>query len=162
MVVKAGGYFGRPFKGYRGVTKGDPLSPIIFNVVMDAVIHHWVTVVMLEEAGVGGPGMTILDLAAYFYADYGLVESTQLERLQRSFDVLIRILDRVGLQTNTAKTVGMVCQPCHAPVRISEEAYERRTMNKGPIFQERQRRSMEFLEYVVEVAAVLLLTQRQD
>ena len=38
MVAKAGGYFGRPFKGYQGSTQGDPLCPTIFNVVMDAVI----------------------------------------------------------------------------------------------------------------------------
>ena len=106
--------------------------------------------------------MKSIYLEAYFYAYNGLVVSTQLERLQRAFDVLTGLFNLFVLRKNTAKTVGMVCQPCHAPVRISEEAYERRTMNKGPIFQERQRRSMEFLEYVVEVAAVLLLTQRQD
>ena len=27
MVAKAGGYFGCPFKGYRGVTQGDPCPP---------------------------------------------------------------------------------------------------------------------------------------
>ena len=40
MVVNVGGYLGRSFKGYRGVTQGDPLSPMIFNVVVDAVIQH--------------------------------------------------------------------------------------------------------------------------
>ena len=38
MMAKAVGYFGRPFKGYRGVMQGDPLSSTIFNVVVDAVI----------------------------------------------------------------------------------------------------------------------------
>ena len=45
MMAKAGGCFRRPFKGYRGVTQEDPLSPTIFNVVVDVVIRHWVTVV---------------------------------------------------------------------------------------------------------------------
>ena len=40
MVAKAGRYFRRPFKGYQGVTQGDPLSSTIFNVVMGAVIRH--------------------------------------------------------------------------------------------------------------------------
>ena len=40
MVAKAGRYFRRPFKGYQGVTQGDPLSFTIFNVVMGAVIRH--------------------------------------------------------------------------------------------------------------------------
>ena len=38
MVVKAGGYYGATFKGDRGVTQGDPLSPTIFNVVMDEMV----------------------------------------------------------------------------------------------------------------------------
>ena len=43
MVERAGGYYGTGFKGERGVTQGDPLSPTIFNVVVDAVVRHWVT-----------------------------------------------------------------------------------------------------------------------
>ena len=41
MVARAGGYYGEAFKGARGVTQGDPLSPTIFNVVVDAVVRHW-------------------------------------------------------------------------------------------------------------------------
>ena len=49
MVAKAGGYYGVEFKGARGVTQGDSLYPTIFNVVVDAVVRHWVTV-MPESA----------------------------------------------------------------------------------------------------------------
>ena len=45
MVAKADGYFRRLFKEYQVVTQGDPLSPTIFNMVLDAVIRHWMTVV---------------------------------------------------------------------------------------------------------------------
>ena len=48
MVVRAGGYYGTGFKGERGVTQGDPLSPTIFNVVVDVVVHHWVTLAVKE------------------------------------------------------------------------------------------------------------------
>ena len=53
MVARAGGYYGTAFKGGRGVTQGDPLSPTIFNVVVDAVVCHWVTgiIVDAEEQG---------------------------------------------------------------------------------------------------------------
>ena len=44
-----GGYYGTGFKGARGVTQGNPLSPTIFNVVLDAVVSHWVTL-FVEEA----------------------------------------------------------------------------------------------------------------
>ena len=49
MVARAEGYYGAAFKGARGVTHGDPLSPTIFNVVVDVVVRHWVTLTV-EDA----------------------------------------------------------------------------------------------------------------
>ena len=42
MVARATGCYGTAFRGERGVTQGNPLSPTIFNVVVDAVVWHWV------------------------------------------------------------------------------------------------------------------------
>ena len=56
MVARAGGYYGTGFKGERGVTQGDPLSPTIFNVVVDAVVRHWVTLAVKEAETRGGAG----------------------------------------------------------------------------------------------------------
>ena len=99
------------------------MSPTIFNVVVDTVIRHWVTVVTPTEAVTGSLGLTIINLAAYFYADGGLMVSIQSERLQSEFDVLSVLFNQVSLQTNTEKTVGMVFQPCHAMGGMSEAAY---------------------------------------
>ena len=55
MLAKAGGYFGPPFKGYCGVTQGGALSPMNFNVLVDAVIRNCMTVVALLEAGLEVP-----------------------------------------------------------------------------------------------------------
>ena len=101
MVAKADGYFGHPFKGHRSVTQGNPLPPTVFNMVVDDIICHWVTVMTQTEAGTGGLGLTIIDMAAYFYANGGLVVLTQPERLQRAFDVITCLFDRVGLRKNT-------------------------------------------------------------
>ena len=49
MVARAGGYYGTAFQGYRGVTQGDPLSPTIFNIAVDAVVRHQV-MMMVEDA----------------------------------------------------------------------------------------------------------------
>ena len=46
------------------MTKGDPLYPTIFNVVVDAFICHWVMVATPTEVRTGGLGLKIIDLAA--------------------------------------------------------------------------------------------------
>ena len=48
MPAKAGGHYSSAFQSHPGLTQGDPISPTTFNVVVDAFIRHWVTVV-------GGP-----------------------------------------------------------------------------------------------------------
>ena len=48
MVERAGGYYGKGFKGGRGMTQGEPMSPTILNVVVDAVVRHWVTIAVTE------------------------------------------------------------------------------------------------------------------
>ena len=40
MAARSGGYYGTCFKEERGVTQGDPLSPTLFNVVVDAVVRQ--------------------------------------------------------------------------------------------------------------------------
>ena len=48
MVARAGSYYGKGFKGERGVTQGNPLSPTIFNMVVDAVVRHWLQLATQE------------------------------------------------------------------------------------------------------------------
>ena len=49
MVAQTGGITGPVSRARGGVTQGNPLSPTIFNVVVDAVVRHWVTLTV-EEA----------------------------------------------------------------------------------------------------------------
>ena len=76
MVARAGGYYGTAFGGERGVTQGDPLYPAIFNVVVDAVVRHWVYRVMEEAEARGETGREVRHQAALFYADNGMVVSS--------------------------------------------------------------------------------------
>ena len=72
MVARAGGYYGEAFKGARGVTQGDPLSPKIFNVVVDAVNRHWIDGLVAETAEKGETGREGQHQSAVFYADDGM------------------------------------------------------------------------------------------
>ena len=92
--------------------QGDPLSPTIFNMVVDGVVRHWVAVMVegAEERGERGKeGRHHNDL---LYADNGIVASLDSQWLQGSFINLVVLFDRVGLRINYGKTVGMVCRPC--------------------------------------------------
>ena len=104
----------------------------------------------------------VRELSEYFYADYGPVASTQLERLQRVFEVLTGLFDQVGIRTNTRKTVIMAYHPCHAPSMMSSEACEHQTAGTGPTFREQQWMRVDFPESWVEVAAGSLMSHHQS
>ena len=73
MVARAGSYYGKGFKGERGVTQGDPFSPTIFNVVVDAVVRHWLQLATQETERQGERGREGRHQAALFYADDGII-----------------------------------------------------------------------------------------
>ena len=98
------------------------------------------TVVVATGEGMEGLGMSIRYMAAYFYADDGIIASNQPERLHRVFDILTGLFDWVGLRMNTRKTTIMACHPCHAPGRMLVEPYERRAAGIKTSFQDIQRR----------------------
>ena len=76
MVARAGGYYRTAFKGAQGVTQGNPLSPTIFNVVVDAVVLHWVTMEIDNAEKRGERGKEGRHQAALFYADDDMVASS--------------------------------------------------------------------------------------
>ena len=114
MVARAGRYYGKGFKGERGVTQGDLLSPTIFNVVVDAVVCHWLLLAMQEAERRGERGRERRHQAALFYADDGMIASSDTRWLQWAFTILVGLFDIVGLKTNQQKTVSMDCRPCSA------------------------------------------------
>ena len=59
MAEKDGRYHVTHFKGFCGVTQGDCIYPTIFNITVDNVMCHWVTVMAEEEAVPEGLGWSI-------------------------------------------------------------------------------------------------------
>jgi hypothetical protein len=57
LMCRAGGNYGEPFSAKRGVTtQGGPLSSLMFNVCVDAVIREWLHQTLGEEAVHDGLG----------------------------------------------------------------------------------------------------------
>lgn len=52
VVARELDYHGRSFDVTSGVTQGDIISPTIFNVIADAAISYWLSIVLPGEKGV--------------------------------------------------------------------------------------------------------------
>ena len=96
------------------MTQGDPLSPTIFNVVVDAVVRHWVKGVITESEARGELGQEGRHQAALIYADNSMVALSDPVWLHGAFNALVGLFDRVVLRNNVGKTVSMFCHPCPA------------------------------------------------
>lgn len=76
LVCRAASFYGSPFKAYPGVTQGGPLSPRIFNIMVDAIVREWLRQVMGDSVAQDGIGAAVALLLALFYTDDGMVAST--------------------------------------------------------------------------------------
>jgi Reverse transcriptase (RNA-dependent DNA polymerase) len=92
LVPKQGVYYGRLIKSELGVTQGDPLSPVVFNIAVDAVVRHLRT---------SFPPGTLWGL---FYADDGWLASHNPTILQSALDLATDLFQRLGLRMNATKT----------------------------------------------------------
>jgi hypothetical protein len=129
MVPKQSGFFGKPFRASRGVRQGDIVSPIIFNIVIDAVVRDW-------EVRMGDNGGTRRETKSQFYADDGLLSGEDPKEVQRGLDIFTDGFARVGLKMNAAKTEAMTLQGGRAVHRISDKAYTRRLTGIGTSYKE--------------------------
>ena len=77
----------------------------------------------LGAAGTESFSWDVQRLAAYFYAEDGIIPLTWAERTQRYFDELVEMFNGVVLHENLDNMVIMDCQPCHALGVHSVEAY---------------------------------------
>ena len=130
VVPRQGGFYGKPIKSDRGVTQGDPLSPIVFNVVVDAVVREF-----RSRPNFG-------TLSTLFYADDGWVAGFDSELVQQGMDTLSDLFSRMGLMMNAAKTKAMIGFPGVAVHTLSTHAYFRRLSGVGETYLECKRRKV--------------------
>jgi hypothetical protein len=123
MVCCAGGSYGEPFSAGRGVTQGGPLSSLMFNVCVNAVVREWLRQCLGDNAAWMGIGEAVRDHVVAFFVDNRIVAARCPEWLQSSFTILIHLFDRIGLKTNVAKTNVMTCLPGKIRVAKMEEEY---------------------------------------
>ena len=126
MVPRQAGYFGKAFRARRGVQQGDIISPLIFNIMVDAVIRHW-----RSETG-------HLDEHSVFYADNGLLAGTDAAALQTSVDVITAGFKSVGLKMNAAKTEFMITTSRTGRGKLSSTAYSQKLTGIGKSYRDRQ------------------------
>jgi hypothetical protein len=132
VTARQQGYYGVPFKSERGTTQGDIASPVIFNIVVDAIVRAWYRI--LDSEGIADT------VRAMFYADDGHLYSYNADALQRATNVIVDLFERMGLKANPNKTKAMVCAPQPTITRIGTPAYKRRMMNPTkPTYSERKR-----------------------
>ena len=93
------------------MTQGDSLSPTIFNVVVGAVVRHWVAVMVERVEDQGEREKEGRHQNDLFYTEDGMVASSDLWWIQGSFSNLVGLFHKFGLQTNIWKTFGIVCCP---------------------------------------------------
>ena len=77
--------------------QGDPLSTTIFNVVVNAVVRHWVEVMVegaeeRDECGQEGGHKNAL-----FYADDGMAALSDPQWLQGELSTLVGLFNSVSL-----------------------------------------------------------------
>ena len=85
IVYRAGGCYDKPFKACQRVTQGAPVSPRVFNLMVDAIVREWIRQVVVNDAARWGVEEEIRNFLAIFYAKYGLIPARCPERLQTSF-----------------------------------------------------------------------------
>jgi hypothetical protein len=124
LVCHIGGCYGDPFIAYCGVTQGGPLSSLIFNLVVDAVVREWLRWMLDKKAT--KDGLTMAQSATQmvsFYVDDGVLSAREPVWLQSALDVLITLFEQVGRKTNTKKTQVMTCIPGKIRESLSKEVY---------------------------------------
>ena len=134
MVPKAWKLFGRPFRTEIGVTQGHPVSPEIFNIMVEAVVRAFLLEVYGPQEAHHVFGWAAGEHNIVFYADDGRIAGRNNIWVQTTLIAMVRTFERVGLQKNLGKTKVMMCNQGFIWVQHGTAAYKRRATGEGATF----------------------------
>ena len=157
MVPKSGKYCGHPFSTGRGVTQGDPVSPTLFNIIVDEVVRETLQEICGPQEAQHGFRWSEGEHNICFYAYDGRIAGKYLIWVQAALITMVRIFERVGLQTNLDKTKAMICMTGFIWGQQGAEVYKRQATGEGPTFRERKRTRVSCEVCVGKMAASSLL-----
>ncbi len=140
LVCRAGGNYGEPFNAKRGVTQGGPLSSLMFNVCVNAVVREWLCQMLDKDIACNRIGDRVAKILVAFYVDDGPIASCDPFWLQEPFDILIRLFERIGLFTNASKMKVMVCIPGRIREAYTDEEYAEYKSPTGAAADNKRRR----------------------
>ncbi len=123
LVCRARGNYGEPFNAKRGVIQGGPLSSLMFNVCVNAIVREWLCQMLDEDIARDRIGNQVAKILVAFYVDDGLIASRDPVWLQESFNILIGLFEGIGLFTNASKMKVMICIPGRIREAYTEEQY---------------------------------------
>ena len=76
--------------------------------MVDTIIRNCLMIRAEDSAGMEVLYHAMQQMKSFFYANYGLLESTQPEWKQWRFEIMTRIFERLFLITNMKNMVGLV------------------------------------------------------
>ena len=139
VVTKSGKCYGRPFSMGIGVTQGDPVSPTLFNIIVDAVFQATLQEICGPQEYQQGFGWSTREHNILFYVDDGRISGQELIWVQASLTKMVRIFERIGLQTNLNNTKAIICTTGFIWGQQGAEACKKGATGEGPTFRETNR-----------------------
>jgi hypothetical protein len=140
LLCHAGGNYGETFNAERGVTQGGPLSSLMFNVCVDAIVREWLCRTLDKDIARDGIGNLVAKILVAFYVNDGLIASCDPFWLQESFNIIIRLFEWIGLFMNASKTKIMVCIPGQICEAYTYEEYAEYKSPTGAAANNKRRR----------------------
>ena len=104
--------------------QGDPTSPMIFNIVVDAVVRAVLDMVYRPQEAQNRLGWADGERNLIFYDNDRRILGRDHEWVQDSLLVTVEMFHRMELETNIEKTKAVVCTPGFIWRNWGEQAYK--------------------------------------